>query len=820
MFKKIIIRAAVLIVVFVGAIVGTSIYMNKDTPDTTEVMRGASLPLVYMLSGDRQLNPLHGYVKEMDVTAMRDALTPIDSQRILNIQIQPFQTKVSDIEFEVLTSDGKTSLENTKVTKTQEDENYLSATLEFQNKTLMNTEYMLKIALTVGERKIYYYTRIIREDGLNVDAYLDFATGFYERCINNNNLETIAEAMDPNDTMDNASLAYVNINSSMEQLAWKDLNPQPYYKPTPSIRELNEITATIVMDYMISATGEEDEVELYHVVEYYRLRYTDTRVRLLNFERETSEIFRPQKSMMTEQGLKLGIAGKEVTYKNDTKKNYFVFVREGALWSYDLGGNKITQVFSFPQEKNSDPRDVYNQNDIEIINIDEQGNMYFLVCGYMNRGAHEGESGAAVYYYEEASGTINECLFVDTDQAYPLLKRDLETLAYISEDRQMFYMVLDGEVYGINMETRQAEKVVSDLKTDCYAGSRSGKWFAWLKENDKYNSSTIVLIDLDTRQTREITSGDNQKLQVLGFIEEDLIYGLADEQDIERDHPGNEWFPMNEVRIVTPEGAKVKEYFPRDSFVFGARVEDKRIALTRMKRSGDRYEEIAEDYIVSSVEDEESTYGLTSRGGQDDRKQTETVLNVGKSLSNVDMPQVVTSRQVIYEGSKEIVLETKARDENMYYVYAKGALDSMYTSVNLAIQKADEELGVVVSGQQQVVWERGNRKEKLDLDVTTFPQPFLTYQLDVSKLQSQMDQKILDLSGCTLEQVLYFVSQGTPVMANTPDGPVIIGGYDEFNTRLLYQGEDELEYFGIEDSTEMFEAAGNVFIGYLDPLTE
>lgn len=40
------------------------------------------------------------------------------------------------------------------------------------------------------------------------------------------------------------------------------------------------------------------------------------------------------------------------------------------------------------------------QNDIQIVNIDEAGNMYFLVSGYMNRGRHEGESGVAVLLFQ------------------------------------------------------------------------------------------------------------------------------------------------------------------------------------------------------------------------------------------------------------------------------------------------------------------------------------------------------------------------------------------------------------------------------------
>ena len=121
---------------------------------------------------------------------------------------------------------------------------------------------------------------------------------------------------------------------------------------------------------------------------------------------------------------------------------------------------------------------------------------------------------------------------------------------------------------------------------------------------------------------------------------------------------------------------------------------------------------------------------------------------------------------------------------------------------------------MVVDSSQQHIWERGNKKTKIDLDTSRIPQAMLQYNLDPEALQTSMEEKVLDLSGCTLDQVLYFVSEGHAVLAKTPDGAVIIGGYDEYNTRLLYQGKTELEYYGMEDSTALFEEAGNIFLTY------
>lgn len=817
MVKKILVRVLVLLLVFFAAVFAIGKYINRDTPDTTQEMARASFPLVYMMAGETQINCLHGHASEMDVKAMRDALTPIDSERKVRIQIEPFQKKIGGISFEVLTSDGKTSMEKTKVTKLAEDGDYVTATLELQNKILINTEYMLKIAVDAGGETIYYYTRIIREDNLHAEAYINFVMGFYQNCLNGNDLN-IEAYVEPDTEADNSSFAHMDIHNSTAQMVWRGLSPQVYYKPIPNIRELNENTATMVLDYMVSASDEKGGVELYRVSEYYRMRYTESRVLLLDFERDTSEVFNPKNQVISSKGIILGITGRDITYKSDRKNNFLAFVREGALWSYDINANKLVQVFSFPQETGSDARDMYRQNDIEIVNIDEQGNMYFLVCGYMNRGIHEGESGAAVYYYDALGAIVSECLFVDTSQAFSLLWQDVRTLAYVTEDRNEFYILVNGEAYGVDMTTRQVEKVAGGLLQGACGSSASGRQFAWMEGSDIYDTSSITVMDLETKEKREITCGSGERLRLLGFIGEDLAYGLADAGDIDTSRDENEVFPMNRVLIVNSAGETVKEYVPQGCYVSGAAISENLMTLSRITPSADGFEAVEDDHIVGSTATEENSAGLTTENTE--RKKEIRILKVGSGLNASKAPQVVYCRQQIYEGSRKIVLEAKERSEDLYYVYAKGSLEGIYRFAKQAIRKADENLGVVVDCRQQMVWERGNKQTKLDLNIETFPAAFMEYQLNPEAIQSKMSQRVLDLTGCTLDQMLYFVSEGTPVLAKTPEGAVIIGGYDEYNTRLLKPGDTELTYAGLQDSTAMFEEAGNVFITYLDPLTE
>ena len=396
--KKILIRILILLLIFTGSAAVFAYVLNDETKMRTEDMASASLPLVYMVYKDVQMNPMHGYVEPMEVTGVRDTLTPISTERDVEIRIQTFSSKVDDIYFEVITADGKQSLENTKVTDIVREEDSITARFTLQNLMRMNQEYVLKLQLKAGGRDVYYYTRVVQQDSLHTKEYLDFVNSFSEKCLNKSGVDILALYMEPEDGVEEVNLSYIDIHTTTDQLVWGKLNPQIYYKAVPMIKELNETTATIVQEYLISALDEDGNTELYTVNEYFRLRCADEAIMLLDFERTTNEIFNPDNGVMTEHGINLGITDKEISFVTDSQDRYFAFVQGGELWSYDISSGKMAQVFTFRQKDNSDYRDIYGQHEIKVLHLSSNGDMYFVVAGYMNRGRHEGQSGLSLIH--------------------------------------------------------------------------------------------------------------------------------------------------------------------------------------------------------------------------------------------------------------------------------------------------------------------------------------------------------------------------------------------------------------------------------------
>ena len=295
----------------------------------------------------------------------------------------------------------------------------ITADLPIQNLLDSNAEYLLIIHLLHGDDTLNYYTRIIEPQDCYVKESIDFAKDFHEKTFQKDGSGSLATYMEPDSSADNTTLANVSIHSTLRQVTWDKFNGTVLTDPSVSIKEINNSYNVILLDYVVTATGDNGELEYYNVEEYYRVRYTNDRMYLLNFERTMDEIFRAENDDFYENYLQLGICSSDVEYKSNETGSILCFVKEGELWCYNATEKKLSQVFSFRGYEGIDSRENHKEHDIRIIKVDETGSADFVVYGYMNRGNHEGQVGVGVYHYDSVANTVEEELFIPI---HPLLR--------------------------------------------------------------------------------------------------------------------------------------------------------------------------------------------------------------------------------------------------------------------------------------------------------------------------------------------------------------------------------------------------------------
>ena len=84
-------------------------------------------------------------------------------------------------------------------------------------------------------------------------------------------------------------------------------------------------------------------------------------------------------------------------------------------------------------------------------------------------------------------------------------------------------------------------------------------------------------------------------------------------------------------------------------------------------------------------------------------------------------------------------------------------------------------------------------------------------------LRNAFGDRVMDLEGCTVPQILYYLDQGHPVLALTEDTKAeLIVGYDRFNL-LIYNPLTGQNYkMARDDALTYYENNGNIFVTIVD----
>ena len=811
--RKLLGRLLILLLVFLGSVTVTAFLLNSETTDDRSDMNAPSFPEVMVDFGGRLANRMCGYAQPMQADFMRDSVTPLDTTKSLKFMINPYDTEVSSLSYEIRTSDGSKVMENRKVKNLGTEDSYLSADIAISSDLRLNQEYSMQIMLETSAGNVYYYTRVVSRSGLNTENYISFVQSFYENCMDKNMADNLASYLEPQSSGTATNFANIDIHSTLAEVSWGSLSPQIYKRGIPVIKDINETTASITMDYQMSAKNSDGQTEIYDVSEFYRMRYTQTRIRLLDFYRSTRQVFDPELSVITDAGLLLGIRDRNVTYLTSEDNSIIAFAQEGDLWTYTPESGKMVEVFSFRRNEKGDYRDSRTDHAYKIIRVESGGDMDFVLYGYMNRGIHEGYTGVCVYHYNSDQNLVEEKLFIPSTESHTFLDSDMGTLSYVSEDNCL-YLLLAGKLYRVDIDAGTYETMEEGIRSENFAVSDTNAHASWLV-TEGADEGKIKEIDFETRAVHLLQPAKGQQLRVCGYMNEDLVYGILLDGDTLEDASGRPAEGLHTLRIEDFEGNLKKEYHQEGLYITDITVGTTLMEFELSAKGSTGYVVRRKDNIVNNIK------AVTNRIAIEltNLSRTGTMVRLSFGASpDTKTPLVITAKMRSI-GEQTVLLDTQIPEDNIYYVYAYGSLDSMFTDPALAVQRADAQLGVVLNRAQQYVWERGNKRTKQMLNVEDIPTVMRDGSWNADALQEELGESgtVIDLSGCTLDSVLYEVSAQRPVLARTgKNTTALIVGYDEYNTYLYDKNTGETYPYGMGDSTELFEKAGNLFLTYIE----
>ncbi len=833
--KKFIGKLTVCIVVFIITLFISSSIYNQGNKELTTNMTQASLPLVHITTNGIAYNYLHGLRQEMDGSFFRDTITPLGDSRVLTFVIDKYKNDIQGISFEVRSIDGTRLVEQTKVNNYQENEDSIQATITIKDLIEPHVEYNWILMLKVGNETLRYYTRII--DGeYNTYEKLTFVRDFHNKTFDREQAKDLITYLESNTKGDNTTLSRVDIHCSLKQITWADLNVKRIMEPQIIISEIEEQTASIHLNYRVQ-TVENNKKDEYNIVEFYRIRYTPDRTYLLDYERNMNQLFDPEANIYGGSKIMLGIRDDNVQMMESDGGSNLAFVNENQLFCYHAADKKIAYLFSFYD--GNDPRSNYDNHNIKILKVDETENVRFMVYGYMNRGKHEGKIGVQVCEYNGMLNTVEELIFIPYNKAYATLKTDMEQLSFINKNG-VFYIYLDGSILAINLLNLTSEEIAGNLQQGSFQVSNTNKMLVWQNSADAYNCTKLILMNLNTGERQEIRTSNNNRMLPLGFIGEDLIYGVAQYEDISIDFSGSVTFPMNTVYIQDEQGKVLKTYRQEGIYVTDASIDNNLITLTRIAKSEDgNYSSTSSDQIVNNLADQTGYNSSEIVVTQTYQKIVQLVL---KNAIETNKLKITNPLQVLFEGSRELVVNVE-NPISRYYVYGRYGIDGTFTHESEAINLAYNISGTVVNQNGDYIWKRttrsvrnqimaitGKQRTEGSTDLAVCLETILEFCGSIKNVQPMLDSgktvkqileenlnnvTALDLTGVSLDAILYYVNQDIPVLVSLEnESAMLVIGFNELNVVVMNPETGTVYKIGMNDATNLFRQSGNAFVTY------
>lgn len=803
-------------------------------------MAPATLPMITMESGGVACNELHGNTVQMDVAYQKDTVTLLREGRQADFTVDAFGREVTGISMELRSIDGSRLIENGEITGWQPSGKSFSVALTLKDLIETNTQYSLTLILELeGEKEVYYYTTVLWNDDLHIAEILEFASDFHGKLYDKEAAKELTKYLEPNSKLaDNGTFHKVNIHSNFQQITWGSMEPAQEGAASIQLVQINGNVASLLMDFIVS-TGDGKNKTYYAVEEYYRIRYTSERMYLLDYERTMTQIPDTGK-MYANDKILLGITDDTVDMMESTDGNTVVFSDMGQLLSYNAATNGLTVIFSFYDKDNADKRTLYDHHGIKILDVDEGGNVRFAVYGYMNRGRHEGETGIQINSYDSSLNTIEEEVYIPYTKSYTVLHNEMAQLLYRNR-QQHLYFFLENTVYDVNLETRSVEPLVSIRQDDSLQVSENHEIIVWQEGDDINHSNQLNVRNLNTGEQTVIRAEDGEAIRPLGFMGEDIIYGVALESDIRTENSGQVFYPMYKVCISNSSGANLKEYAQEGIYIIGCTIEGNQITLSRLLRSENgSYQETLDDQIMNNVEEEPGQNKVVTA----DIDIYERYVQI-QTKSTIDMKtiKVLNPKEVVFEGGRELELEAVS-EVPRYYVYNAYGVQGIYSAPGTAVKEAYDTSGIVTNDRGITVWLKGNRVSRNQImaikeESVTDQKDSLAVCLDnilrhagitrnteydlaqgktaIEILSENMTGvQVLDLSGCNLDAVLYYVNQDIPVLAILENGEaVLVTGFNEFNVVIMEPSTGKLYKKGMNDATSWFAENGNHFVTYM-----
>ncbi len=842
--KVILLRIIVAIALFIAAFTWFNYQEIRNKGNVTAELTDPSYPVLEISGEAGDYNQMLGYQEEIDSSLVRSQITVLESDRDISLKLYHYGYDITAIQYVLYQESPDEPLEKGTINKLKKAKgiDVKKGSLHLESDFKSRENYYLRFAVRLNNNtQAFFYTRVLYGEGMHLADYLTFARKFHDNLFSREKMEENAIYLEPSETAVDNTLENVTISSSVESVFFGDLEIKEGSEPRIYVQELNSTYGVLQINTQGSCAVSGDQIQNYDITETYKVRYTPERIYLLDYQRTMDAYYNENLIDSSNNMVTLGIQNRNnIDYRSADKGRKVAFVQNGQLWYYNYDSSDVAKVFSFSSENPADRRNDLSCHGLRILSFNKDGDITYLAYGYINRGHHEGKNGILIMKYDAKENYSKEIAFLSTSIPYESLKEDLSEFAYLNPDN-IFYCRLAGDFHEINLKNKKDKILQSGLAYSNLTASVDQNLIAIEESRKAADNKKITLINLDNGKEKVFTAGKSKRIKAVGFLTNDFIYGTASEEDTGATADGDVLFPMSVLHIVDSEGNKVKDYSRKKRYVTQTSIKGSVLNMTLSKKENNTFKEAGEDFIRYKEESNTSDVTLSYKYSHTMRNQL--YLKFPDYIYIQIAPDLTQTHFSVDGDDRNISLKKSGQTTLQYMVYAEGEKRGVYSSLPQAISVADEERGNVIDNSDKVLWECvfpdygivagmdeviRTKEERRSLEACLAMMAALNARKrsieSIYAASGTIENRIEDctgypginLSGCSVDEVLYYVSEGMPILARYNNKRyVILMSYNATRLRYLDPVTGKSTATDRKGLTSQFEKAGNEFYSYL-----
>lgn len=843
----------IIIVAILGILVlelGIYVFFHKkSSTQSFEEMAQASFPVVRVEGSGGSYSDLYGFTDQMETRSVRNTITPLNEERELMLSIYTYGHTIDEVGYQIRSLDGEHLIDDVKVETAKTGET-ISIPLKLTNLLEENTEYTLIVSLNTEQETLRYFNRIIYGKDMHVRDMLDYVLDFSESTFDKKAAEdTVVNVVQIDGSMGDDDFSYTNIHSKFNMFTWGSLAPVRTEEPEISIMDISDSQMAVTLNYPIEVTIN-DQTTTYDVEESFQVNYKGGKIYLPGYERHVKQRVKFQNDIVSNNTIPLGIGDGNCSITSSEKGEITAIVYNGQLWSYEYETGVLSCVLAYEDNGIANQRRE-NHSEIQVIDVKKDGTIDFVTYGYRDRGKDEGTVGIYAYRYhaktDDTQAYIEELFNIPVNVSEDILKNEFGDLIYLNEN-DVFYFQYGRGLYSYSISENDLTNIVTLDTPDYFFISADGSTIAWGEQGEQYYNTQINLLNTATGEITTKAAEEGTYFQVQGFIQKDLVYGIGKIEDIQEESGVVSSMPMYAIEVLSPQDQQVLNHYEKDNiFIVGVTVEDNRIICDRVSFNEDgSTTQQPQDYLLLGEGKEKTEYvTLTSAISDVKKKEYSLKMQTPDKTTSVTVDETVP--QFLSKNSyRTLKLEENITSEDCYYIIGFGGSNEVKYSMKEAIELANENQGTVLSRDQKQLWKYGTRSAKKELDIEAVDaqgeggtlqaviQMIVNYEAvtqsseeesenasseensALAQLAAAIPYQVVNLAGCELEDVLYYVDLGSPVIVIMGDNSArLITAYTATDITFYDPLNQQFTEMPIKTAETLFAKTGNSFISYV-----